>query len=61
MYNWDGENLVLGFEVDFYKEKLGRAHLMTFNSNELFKTNIAGQEKPEAQLDDAVALADPAD
>ena len=29
-YDWDGKDLVEKFEVDFYKEKLGRAHHMKF-------------------------------
>jgi selenium-binding protein 1 len=62
MYHWDGgENLELVFEVDFYKEKLGRAHLMTFNSNELFKSNIAEEQKLKEGLGDAMAVADAAD
>ena len=61
MYNWDGENLDLVFEVDFYKEKLGRAHLMTFNSNELFKTNIAEEQKLQEELGDGVAVAESTD
>jgi selenium-binding protein 1 len=60
MYSWDGENLDLVFEVDFYEEKLGRAHLMTFNSNALFETNIADEQQLEDGLADAVAVADPA-
>jgi selenium-binding protein 1 len=61
MYEWDGENLELVFEVDFYEEKLGRAHLMTFNANELFETNIAEKQEPEEALGNAVAVADPSD
>jgi selenium-binding protein 1 len=32
-YNWDGNELTLAFEVDFYKERLGRAHHMKFGTN----------------------------
>jgi selenium-binding protein 1 len=32
-FNWDGKALTPAFEVDFYKEKLGRAHHMKFGSN----------------------------
>lgn len=35
MYNWDGKELKLGFEIDFIKEKLGRAHHMKFQSKNL--------------------------
>jgi selenium-binding protein 1 len=34
-FNWDGKELTPAFEVDFYKEKLGRAHHMKFGSNAL--------------------------
>ncbi len=36
-FNWDGKQLTLAFEVDFAKEKLGRAHHMKFGSR-AFKT-----------------------
>lgn len=31
-FNWDGKELTQAFEVDFYKEKLGRAHHMKFGA-----------------------------
>ena len=31
-FEWDGKELTPAFEVDFYKEKLGRAHHMKFGS-----------------------------
>lgn len=31
-FNWDGKQLTLAFEVDFAKEKLGRAHHMKFSA-----------------------------
>jgi len=31
-FTWDGKDLKLAFEVDFYKEKLGRAHHMKFTA-----------------------------
>jgi selenium-binding protein 1 len=34
-FNWDGKALTPAFEVDFYQEKLGRAHHMKFGSNAL--------------------------
>ncbi|MCB1800430.1 MAG: selenium-binding protein [Gammaproteobacteria bacterium] len=50
MFHWDGEKLTKGFEVDFYKEKLGRAHLMTFNSRSLFETNLSQGLDQKAEL-----------
>jgi len=35
MYNWDGKDLKLAFEIDFYKEKLGRAHHMKFQARDM--------------------------
>lgn len=32
-FAWDGKELKLAFEVDFTKEKLGRAHHMKFSAN----------------------------
>jgi selenium-binding protein 1 len=32
-FTWDGKALTPAFEVDFYKEKLGRAHHMKFGTN----------------------------
>lgn len=34
-YNWDGKELKLAFEIDFAKEKLGRAHHMKFQVRDL--------------------------
>jgi len=34
-FNWDGKDLRPAFEVDFYKEKLGRAHHMKLGSKAL--------------------------
>jgi selenium-binding protein 1 len=34
-YNWDGKELKLAFEIDFLKEKLGRAHHMKFQARDL--------------------------
>ncbi len=36
-YNWDGKELKLAFEIDFEKEKLGRAHHMKFQVRDLSK------------------------
>ncbi|WP_284155034.1 selenium-binding protein SBP56-related protein [Sulfuricystis thermophila] len=35
MYYWDGKELKLGFAIDFYKEKLGRAHHMKFQARDM--------------------------
>lgn len=37
-YTWNGSELVADFELDFYKMKLGRAHLMRFGSSALYNT-----------------------
>lgn len=37
MYHWDGKALKLAFHIDFYKEKLGRAHHMKFQVRDLKK------------------------
>lgn len=34
-YDWDGKELKLKFSIDFYKEKLGRAHHMKFQVRDL--------------------------
>ena len=31
-FNWDGKQLTQSFEIDFYKEKLGRAHHLKFGT-----------------------------
>ncbi|WP_371860392.1 hypothetical protein [Sulfuriferula plumbiphila] len=35
MYNWNGKRLKLAFAIDFYKQKLGRAHHMKFQALDL--------------------------
>lgn len=35
-YNWDGNELKLQFELDFYEQKLGRAHQMRFGAKDLY-------------------------
>ncbi len=42
LYHWDGSKLVKQFEIDFIKEKLGRAHQMRFGAYSLYA------KKPEA-------------
>lgn len=34
-YNWNGKELKLAFQIDFYKEKLGRPHHMKFGSKSI--------------------------
>jgi methanethiol oxidase len=46
-FDWDGKELVEKFEVDFIKEKLGRAHHMKFTGGKLSPTNYpAGTADP---------------
>lgn len=54
MYNWDGKDLKLGFEIDFYKEKLGRAHHMKFQARNM---NTLRPLHAEADRLDSVRLA----
>lgn len=35
MYNWNGKDLKLAFAIDFYQQKLGRAHHMKFQTHDL--------------------------
>lgn len=35
-YRWDGEQLTQQFEIDFYEQQLGRAHLITLNARSLY-------------------------
>jgi selenium-binding protein 1 len=44
-FNWDGQELKPAFEVDFTKEKLGRAHHMKFGSKSL-KSAFSDAEPP---------------
>ena len=39
-YTWDGKKLKHQFTIDFYKEKLGRSHVMRFGSDELYANNL---------------------
>ncbi len=57
MFFWDGKELKPGFEVDFYAQKLGRAHLITLNSRALYQSNVAGggNPPPRTMLADAAA------
>jgi len=40
-FRWDGKELTLAFEVDFTREKLGRAHHMKFTAKPAAKTGAA--------------------
>lgn len=50
MYHWDGKQLTEGFTVDFYKEKLGRAHLITLNSRALHARKIGDGSEPAGRV-----------
>jgi selenium-binding protein 1 len=39
-FRWDGKELTPAFEVDFYKEKLGRAHHMKLGSNAMKASRV---------------------
>ena len=47
-FDWDGKELTQTFEVDFYKEKLGRAHHMKLGSKAL-KAAYADQAEPASR------------
>ena len=47
-YAWDGQKLVPRFAVDFYKEQLGRPHLMRFGSYALYERGKAGAPEKTA-------------
>jgi selenium-binding protein 1 len=51
-FNWDGQALTPAFEIDFYKENLGRAHHMKFGTNA-----VKAAYEP---MDDTLASHDPA-
>lgn len=42
-YHWDGHKLTKQFEIDFYEEKLGRAHQMRFGAYSLYAGNKHGK------------------
>ena len=53
LYDWDQENLKLThiWTVDFYKEKLGRAHQMRFGAYSLYSSKNSDEEKSVSMLD----------
>ncbi|EGV33335.1 selenium-binding protein, putative [Thiorhodococcus drewsii AZ1] len=57
MYHWDGKQLSEGFTVDFYKEKLGRAHLITLNSRALYASKIAESSTPSGRVGALAAVS----
>jgi selenium-binding protein 1 len=46
LFHWDGKELAKQWEIDFYEKKLGRAHLITFNSRSLFDSNLSEVSTP---------------
>jgi selenium-binding protein 1 len=50
-FDWDGKELKLAFEVDFAKEKLGRAHHMKFSAKPSGKSLAQVQRERIAALD----------
>ncbi len=48
-FNWDGKELRLAFEVDFYKEKLGRAHHMKLGTKGIKSAYDTATEKLAAR------------
>ena len=49
-YTWDGKELTKQFEIDFYKEKLGRAHQMRFGAYALYAKRNDDQAAEGAAL-----------
>jgi selenium-binding protein 1 len=39
-YTWDGKQLTQVFAIDFYKENLGRPHLMNFGQDQFYKNQL---------------------
>jgi selenium-binding protein 1 len=44
-YTWDGKVLKAAFSVDFYKEKLGRPHIMHLGQDQFYKNQIYTERK----------------
>lgn len=42
-YDWNGEELVKQFEIDFWKKRLGRPHQMRFGAYSLYSQNAPSQ------------------
>ena len=54
LFHWDGNSLKEQFVVDFYKEKLGRAHQMRFGAYSLYARNDDGASAERAKITQAV-------
>jgi selenium-binding protein 1 len=51
LYHWDGRELKEQFAIDFYKEKLGRAHQMRFGAHSLYQAGLdSGIPEPLAGM-----------
>jgi selenium-binding protein 1 len=50
LYHWDGKDMELQFELDFYKEKLGRAHQMRFGAYSLYGKQAQATTDKTAKL-----------
>jgi methanethiol oxidase len=50
VFNWDGKALTMAFEVDFAKEKLGRAHHMKFSAKPTGKSMAQVAREQHASL-----------
>lgn len=50
LYHWDGTDMELQFELDFYKEKLGRAHQMRFGAYSLYGKQAQANSEVKAKL-----------
>lgn len=50
LYHWDGKDMELQFELDFYKEKLGRAHQMRFGAYSLYGKQAQVSTDKKAKL-----------
>ncbi len=47
-YTWDGKKLTPAFTVDFYKENLGRPHIMHFGQEQFYKNQIFTERKTDS-------------
>jgi len=56
-YTWDGQKLTPTFAIDFFKENLGRPHIMHFGQDQFYKNQLY-TEKPSREPA-AVATAAP--
>ena len=52
-YHWDGKKLTKQFEIDFNKQKLGRAHQMRFGAYSLY-----AKARPKTDINIAEAILD---